>query len=51
MIKILTKPITLYNGVVIGKVGGVLQIMFITQKTYIDPSTYDDKKVLYLMEV
>ncbi len=50
MIKILTKPTVLYNGVVIGKINGSIQVIFITQKTNIDPSSYDDKKVLYLME-
>ena len=51
MIKILTKTTQVKYGVIIGVKSGALTMTLIKEPTLIDPSTYDDGYVLYLMEV
>jgi len=51
MIKILTKKTTITYGVIIYSEGGVLKMRLITTPTAIDPSMYDGKFCVYLMEV
>ncbi len=51
MIKILTKKTLIKNGAIIYTQNGVVKIQLITTPTTIDPSVFDGKFCIYLMEV